>query len=95
MTDDDRLRAALASDGSASQRIHDVVVDQVQRWGARGYALDLGAGRFDIAERLVGSGAFELVLAVDLATYVDPPPGVQPVQADVNEPIRCARGPST
>ena len=79
--------ARSRSGGASSDRIHDAAFAEIARDGLGGVALDFGAGRGDFAARLVATGRFDHVYAADLVRFVDPPAGVQWIDADLNEPL--------
>ena len=87
---DRRISAALASDGSASDRIYDVAGREIEQTGIHGAVLDFGAGRCAMSQRLIRLGAFEEVVAADIVAYDDPPEGVRFVRADLNEALPFA-----
>jgi 2-polyprenyl-3-methyl-5-hydroxy-6-metoxy-1,4-benzoquinol methylase len=84
---DRRISAALSSDGSASDRIYDVAIHEIEQTGIHGAVLDYGAGRYAMSNRLIRMGAFGDVVAADIVAYDDPPEGVRFVRADLNEPM--------
>lgn len=88
----DRVAAALASGGGSSDRIHDVVFEEIAREGLGGIALDFGAGRGELASRLAATGRFDRVFAADLVRFDDPPAGVDWIDADLNEPLPVPNG---
>jgi 2-polyprenyl-3-methyl-5-hydroxy-6-metoxy-1,4-benzoquinol methylase len=66
-----RLRAAIASGGTSSSVIKDLVIKIVQRHGLRGTLLDFGAGRGELLQLMMSSGRFERLSGADL---LDRPP---------------------
>jgi 2-polyprenyl-3-methyl-5-hydroxy-6-metoxy-1,4-benzoquinol methylase len=87
-----RVAAAVASGGASSERIHDVAFDEIVCDGLGGVALDFGAGRGEFASRLEATHQFERVYAADLVRFADPPPTVQWIDADLNEPLPLPDG---
>lgn len=83
-----RRHAAQASGGISGDAIHAMAMDCLRRHGAAGAALDFGAGQGGFAARLLDSGLFAAVAAIDLMTR--PPTLARAIawhQADLNEPI--------
>lgn len=89
---ENRRSAALASAGRSSKRIHDVAFQELEREGLGGVALDFGAGHGEFAARLVLTGAFERVLAADLARYAQIPAEIEWIEADLNRPLPVPTG---
>lgn len=84
----DRVEVATASRGSSSDEIHDLFVNVAQELGLGGDLLDFGAGAGRLSERMVATGRFRDITAIDLVAY----PGrtraaVRWIRADLNGPI--------
>jgi len=88
-----RYKAARESRGTSEGTLHTAVIEALEREGARGSALDFGAGNGALAESLYHNGRFEDVTVVDLVDYGVPRSvGIQHTFADLNEPLPFADG---
>lgn len=85
-----RREAARASQGGSAGLLHEMFLDAARDLALEGVALDFGAGTGDLSRRLVETGRFEAVVAVDLVRYSDEPRGCPRVLADLNEPLPFA-----
>ena len=82
-----RLDAALQTKGVSSGPIHASILNAIQRLGLRGDVLDFGAGSGALAERLLQSGQFSSVTALDIQQRPSSLPAAIPnIVADLNEP---------
>lgn len=61
-----RVAASAASGGTSSEPVYALIERLVAELGLGGAALDFGAGKGHLAERLTGMGCFDLVACVDL-----------------------------
>ncbi len=86
-----RQHAAEQSGGISGDAIHAMALDCLRRHGARGAALDFGAGAGGLACRLLDSAMFAEVAAIDLmARPAALPDAIAWHQADLNETVALA-----
>lgn len=93
---DTRVRAAKESQGTSSDPIYKALLRQVRASGAKGHALDFGAGTGHLASLLTGTGRFSQVDAVDIVDYRSDPsksaPQVRWFFSDLNDPLPSEDG---
>ena len=83
---DQRVASAIASGGTSTDCIYKAIEKQIQKYACSGAVLDYGAGRGVLTRKLIESGRFTEVKAVDLWPIPPQIQGVQWISQDLNEP---------